>query len=43
MDIILELETKGYCIVPNILSSEEVDETKQLFYTWQKTIPNQNT
>ena len=40
MDITLELETKGYCIVPNILSSEEVDEAKQLFYTWQKTIPN---
>ena len=40
MDITLELENKGYCIVPNILSNEEITEAKQLFYTWQKDIPN---
>ena len=40
MDITAELQTKGYCIVPNVLSSEEVEEAKQLFYTWQKTIPD---
>ena len=40
MDITLELENKGYCIVPNVLSNEEVIEAKKLFYTWQKTIPN---
>jgi len=40
MDIAAELQTKGYCIVPNVLSSEEVDEAKQLFLKWQKNIPN---
>jgi hypothetical protein len=40
MDIAAELQTKGYCIVPNVLSSEEVNEAKQLFLKWQKTIPN---
>ena len=34
-----ELLEKGYCIVPNVLSIEEVNEAKQLFYNWQKTIP----
>ena len=40
MDIRAELINKGYCIIPNILSNEEITEAKQLFYTWQKTIPN---
>ena len=40
MDIAAELRTKGYCIVPDVLSSEEVNEAKQLFLKWQKTIPN---
>lgn len=40
MDIVSELQNKGYCIVPNVLSSEEVDEAKQLFYKWQKSVPN---
>ena len=35
-----ELLEKGYCIVPNVLSIEEINEAKQLFYNWQKTIPN---
>ena len=40
MDICKELKEKGYCIIPDVLSSEEVDKAKELFYTWQKTIPN---
>jgi len=31
---------KGYCIIPNVLSNEDIDEGKKLFYDWQKTIPN---
>jgi len=40
MDINRELQTKGYCVIPDVLSSEEVNNIKQLFYKWQKTIPN---
>ncbi len=42
MDIIRELDTKGYCVIPDVLSSQEVDYAKQLFYKWQSTIPNHN-
>jgi ectoine hydroxylase-related dioxygenase (phytanoyl-CoA dioxygenase family) len=42
MDIRAELDNKGYCIIPNVISSEEITEAKRLFYTWQKTIPNHN-
>ena len=35
-----DLEEKGYCIIPNILSNDEIEEAKTLFYDWQKTIPN---
>jgi ectoine hydroxylase-related dioxygenase (phytanoyl-CoA dioxygenase family) len=35
-----ELLEKGYCIVPNVLSHEEVNKAKELFYTWKKTVPN---
>lgn len=42
MDICKELDEKGYCIIPNVLSNEEVEVAKQLFYKWQKTIPNHN-
>ena len=42
MDIIQELQTKGYCVIPDVLSSQEVDNAKQLFYKWQSTIPNHN-
>lgn len=35
-----ELKTKGYCVIPDILSPNEIAEAKQLFYNWQKTIPN---
>lgn len=40
MDICTELATKGYCIIPNILSNDEVIEAKRLFDNWQKTILN---
>jgi hypothetical protein len=39
-DIKNSLTTSGYCIIPNILSREEIDYAKQLFYDWQQTIPN---
>lgn len=40
IDVIQELKEKGYCVIPNVLSSEEVDVAKQMFFDWQKTIPN---
>jgi len=30
----------GWCIIPDVLSRDEIGEAKQLFYDWQKTIPN---
>lgn len=42
MDIITELQTNGYCIVPDVLSIEEVDKAKEQFFNWQKTILNHN-
>lgn len=35
-----ELLTKGYCLVPNILTSEEIDNSKDMFRQWRETIPN---
>ena len=35
-----QLQTKGYCIVPDVLSNDEVLYCKNLFKDWQKTIPN---
>ena len=40
MDISKELNEKGYCIIPNVLSENEINYAKDLFYKWQKTIPN---
>tara|TARA_B100001094_G_scaffold281084_1_gene292309 strand:+ start:116 stop:979 length:864 start_codon:yes stop_codon:yes gene_type:complete len=37
-----ELETKGYCILPNILSNEEVKLAIDMFRKWQNTIPYHN-
>ena len=34
-----QLAEKGYCIVPNVLSSQDVKLCKQKFKDWQKTIP----
>ena len=35
-----ELETQGYCIIPNVLTSEEIKKAKTMFEDWQKTIDN---
>lgn len=35
-----ELKTKGYCVIPNVLSPEEITEAKTLFNNWRKSIPN---
>ena len=40
MDIQAELATKGYCVIPSVLSEDEITEAKRLFYNWQTTIPN---
>jgi hypothetical protein len=40
MDYIKQLETKGYCVIYDVLSNREVDDAKDLFYKWQKTISN---
>ena len=34
------LTEHGYCIIPNVLTSTEVEYCKNLFYDWQKNIPN---
>lgn len=35
-----DLDNNGWCIIPNVLKNEEVQEAKKLFYAWQKTIPD---
>tara|TARA_B100001123_G_C15337008_1_gene1033248 strand:- start:382 stop:1377 length:996 start_codon:yes stop_codon:yes gene_type:complete len=35
-----ELEEKGYCVVPNILSESEIKYSKNEFKKWQSTIPD---
>jgi len=35
-----ELNTKGYCVIENVLNSDEINTAKQQLYEWQKTIPN---
>ena len=44
-DILLEkyiesLETNGYVIIPNVITDEEVNIAKELFYKWKNSIPN---
>ena len=34
------LQTKGYAIIPNVLTSKEVEENLALFRKWQSTIPD---
>jgi len=34
------LAQNGYCIVPNILTPDEIEYCKNEFKTWQQTIPN---
>ena len=38
-----DLETDGYCIVPNILTKEQIQEYLHDFKTWQQSIPNHDT
>ena len=33
-----ELASQGYCIIPNVLTSDEIDTAKTMFKEWQKTI-----
>ena len=40
MNIKSELNKKGYCVVPNVLSESEVKYAYDLFKNWQATIPN---
>lgn len=35
-----ELEDKGYCIIENILTKDEIEYSKTEFRKWQTTIPN---
>ena len=35
-----ELSEKGYVVVPNVLTEEQVKYCKKIFKDWQKTIPN---
>lgn len=35
-----ELKTNGYCILPNILSQDEIIYCKKIFYEWKNSIPN---
>jgi len=34
------LKMNGWCIIPNILNTEEIAEAKKLFYMWKDSIPN---
>ena len=40
MNIREELENKGYCVVNNILSDEEISQGYNMFHEWKNTIPN---
>jgi ectoine hydroxylase-related dioxygenase (phytanoyl-CoA dioxygenase family) len=35
-----DLKMKGYCIVPNVLTVDEITEAKTLFNNWKNSIPN---
>ena len=38
-----KLDEDGYVVIPNILTSEEIKESKDEFYKWYKGIPNLET
>ena len=38
-----ELKDNGYCIIPNILNSEEIDNIKELHKDWRDSIPDHDT
>lgn len=33
-----QLLLNGYCIIPNILTQEEIEQSKQMFYDWKNSI-----
>ena len=35
-----ELEENGYCVVPNVYNSEEIEEYKNEFFKWYKNTEN---
>ena len=35
-----ELDDKGYCVIPNVLTPKEVTYAYNLFKEWQRTIPD---
>lgn len=35
-----ELKERGYVIIENVLSEEEINKAKELFYEWKNKIPN---
>ena len=35
-----DLETKGYCLVPDVLSPDEAQQCANEFKKWQQSIPN---
>ena len=37
-----ELAIKGYCVIPNILTPEEIEYSKLCFENWMSSIPNFN-
>lgn len=39
-DFIKQLNEKGYCIIKNVLSEDEIDFAKQKFYNWYNSIDN---
>uniref|UniRef100_A0AB39JBJ1 Phytanoyl-Coa Dioxygenase n=1 Tax=Florenciella sp. virus SA2 TaxID=3240092 RepID=A0AB39JBJ1_9VIRU len=40
MNIREELDSKGYCIVPNVLNEQECSQVYDMFHDWKKNIPN---
>ena len=40
MNIREEIEEKGYCVVPNVLTDEEHENAYNLFHSWKNTIDN---
>ena len=37
---ISDLKKNGYVIIPNVISDEEIQIAKDLFYKWKNSIPN---
>ena len=35
-----QLDTKGYCIIPNILNKDEINIAIESFKEWQNSIPD---